>query len=155
MAEFPTKSPGEVVTAADWNQIEDYVDAMRPRATFSDPEVTVTSAMGTTDVGDPVTDVVIGPSGRVLLALSFHFEFDGGASSSAVFGRAVYSGPDSGTTSTFVWGRNSPTDFRKSVQAQFIQSGLTPGTYSFQPRISVSSNEAEFRLVTITATPLP
>ena len=27
MAEFPTKSPGEVVTAADWNQIEDYVEA--------------------------------------------------------------------------------------------------------------------------------
>ena len=26
MAEFPTKSPGEVVTAADWNQIGDYVD---------------------------------------------------------------------------------------------------------------------------------
>ena len=25
MAEFPTKSTGEVVTAADWNQIEDYV----------------------------------------------------------------------------------------------------------------------------------
>ena len=27
MAEFPTKSPGEVVTAADWNQIEDYVES--------------------------------------------------------------------------------------------------------------------------------
>ena len=31
MAEFPTKSVGEVVTAADWNQIEEYVeDSVQP-----------------------------------------------------------------------------------------------------------------------------